>query len=72
MPNEKFMRQHYGASGHVAEQRPDDECSRCRQTREQHFGLNFADGPHVSGAVLVCPTAVFFNNRYAPLKDEGK
>lgn len=71
MPSEKFMRQHYGASGHV-EQRPDDVCSRCRQTREQHFGLNFADGPHISGAVLVCPTAVFFNNRFAPLKAEGK
>lgn len=61
MPSEKFMRHHYGASGYV-EQRPDDVCSRCQQTREQHFGLNFADGPHVSGAVLICPTAVFFNN----------
>ena len=64
MPSERFMRHHYGASGY-AEHRPDDVCSRCRQKREQHFGLNFADGQHVSGTVLVCPTSVFFKESEA-------
>lgn len=34
-------------------------CQHCGYTYAEHFGVNFADGPHVSGAVLVCPTAVY-------------
>jgi hypothetical protein len=34
-------------------------CARCGIERGEHWALNFADGPHVSGTVLVCPTATF-------------
>jgi hypothetical protein len=35
------------------------KCVRCGHMRHQHMSLNFADGPHVSGEVLVCPTAIY-------------
>lgn len=34
-------------------------CHRCGRSSQDHYGLNFADGPQVGGVVLVCPTATF-------------
>lgn len=36
-----------------------DRC-RCGAPRKDHKIANYADGPFVSAAVLICPTAVFF------------
>lgn len=58
MPSERFMRHHYGASGYVAKV-DDTLCENCGKPSQEHWAVNFADGPHVSGSVLVCPTAVF-------------
>ena len=38
---------------------PDAICARCGYSEAHHLALNYADGPHVSGSVLVCPTATF-------------
>ena len=37
----------------------DEICARCGAPKRYHFGLNFADGTLVSGAVLICPTATY-------------
>ena len=34
-------------------------CEHCHLPKSQHWAVNYADGPHVSGVVLVCPTGVF-------------
>lgn len=34
-------------------------CENCGHPEGEHWALNYADGPMVSGTVLVCPTAVF-------------
>ena len=34
-------------------------CGHCGHKREDHWAVNFADGPHVGGVVSVCPTSVF-------------
>ena len=34
-------------------------CARCGFLKGSHWSLNFADGPHISGEVLVCPTATY-------------
>ena len=37
----------------------DPICERCREPRSKHALTNFADGPMVGVAALVCPTALF-------------
>lgn len=34
-------------------------CVRCGHPRHQHYSVNYADGPHVSGETLICPTAIY-------------
>ena len=36
-----------------------DLCARCGHPKESHWVLNHANGPYVSGDVLICPTAVY-------------
>ena len=37
----------------------DDICARCGHPQGDHWVLNHANGPYVSGDVLICPTSVF-------------
>lgn len=34
-------------------------CRRCGYGLREHYRVNYADGPHVSVGVLVCPTAIY-------------
>lgn len=34
-------------------------CSQCGRLESEHALVNFADGPHIGAAVLVCPKAIF-------------
>jgi hypothetical protein len=34
-------------------------CGRCGRPQAEHWGVNYADGPHVSGPVFICPSATF-------------
>lgn len=34
-------------------------CQRCGHERHEHWIVNYAGGSHVSGGVLICPTAIF-------------
>lgn len=40
-----------------------EDCARCGVPRERHWSVNFSDGPHVGGEVLVCPTATFTSHQ---------
>lgn len=39
------------------------DCARCGYPESQHWAVNFANGPLVSGTVLICPTAVFLQRK---------
>jgi hypothetical protein len=43
----------------VADPAPDAICHVCGHPAQDHFAVNYADGPHVTGVTLVCPTSVF-------------
>jgi hypothetical protein len=34
-------------------------CVQCGYPRNEHWLMNFADGPHVGKAALVCPISLF-------------
>ena len=34
-------------------------CAHCGRVLADHYSVNYADGPHISGPVLICPTSVF-------------
>ncbi len=38
---------------------PNVLCARCGWRKSTHHLVNYADGPHVGEAFLICPTAVF-------------
>ena len=38
---------------------PKSSCRHCGKPQQEHWGVNFSDGPHISGEVLVCPVSVF-------------
>jgi hypothetical protein len=38
---------------------PSPICDRCGHPQNDHWVVNFSDGPHVGGPVWVCPTAIF-------------
>ena len=44
-------------------------CENCGCAEKEHWALNWADGQHVSGSVLVCPTATFRLQRGAKRKE---
>lgn len=51
-------------------------CRRCGYVESAHYGVNFSDGPMVSGVVLICPVAVFAVQSPAagrvPMMDHGR
>jgi len=34
-------------------------CENCGKPADEHWAVNYANGPHITGSVLVCPTSVF-------------
>ena len=42
----------------------DPTCERCGEARSRHALANFADGPMVSSATLICPTALFLERAH--------
>lgn len=34
-------------------------CQQCGELRTEHWLVNYADGPHVGKAALLCPTAIY-------------
>lgn len=34
-------------------------CDNCGLPKREHWVTNFADGPHITGEVLICPDSVF-------------
>lgn len=34
-------------------------CTHCGCPPDEHYVVNFADGPMISGNVLICPTAIY-------------
>ena len=42
----------------------DPICERCGEARSKHALANFADGPMIGDAALVCPTALFLEHQH--------
>jgi hypothetical protein len=56
----------------VSQRAKDEICENCGQPSQEHWALNYTDGPMVSGTVLVCPTAVFLLQRGPKRKRKDK
>lgn len=48
---------------HEAEKTPVVMCARCERKETDHLLVNYADGPYIGRAVLVCPIFVFVPGR---------
>lgn len=42
-----------------------DLCEWCGRLRMDHWVVNYADGPFISGQTLICPTSVFVKRAVA-------
>ena len=42
----------------------------CGKPQDEHYALNYADGPMVSGTVLVCPNSIYQLARDTPRKKQ--